>query len=56
MPNLETDVQDIHLKKLSLEESSVIALDEMGRRYEVDMGSGNVLKSNKKADDGKKNK
>jgi hypothetical protein len=50
VPNLETDVQDIHLKKLSLEGSSVIALDEMGRRYEVDIDSGNVLKSNKKAD------
>lgn len=47
---LETDVQDIHLKQLSLEDTSVIAIDEMGKRYEVDMGTGNLVKPSKPTD------
>lgn len=44
---LETDVQDIHLKKISLEEAKVIAVDEHGRSYELESSDGSLIKPTK---------
>lgn len=41
---METDVQDIHLKKMTLENSNIIAIDEQGRRYELDSSDGILIK------------
>jgi hypothetical protein len=42
--NLETDVQDIFLKTMIIEDYKVIAVDEMGRKYNIDLDSGELLK------------
>lgn len=40
--DMETDVQDIHLRKMTMEEAKVIAIDEHGRRYELEIGRAHV--------------
>lgn len=45
--NLETDVQDIFLKSMFIEDYKVIAIDEMGRKYEVELGTGELVKPQK---------
>lgn len=47
---LETDVQDIHLKTLRVAESNIIAVDEMGRTFEIDLDSGKLVKPVKPVD------
>jgi hypothetical protein len=42
--NMETDVQEIYLRSLLLEKNRIIAVDEHQQKYEVDFGSGKLLK------------
>lgn len=40
---LETDVQDIHLKSLKIEDNVVIATDEKGESYKLDLIYGTLI-------------
>ncbi len=42
--NLETDVQDIWLKKLTYNEDGIFAVDERGKTYQVDPSDGALMK------------
>lgn len=42
--NLETDVQDVWLKKLNLSQDGIMAVDEWGRSYQVDPTDGALMK------------
>lgn len=39
---LETDVQDVHLKSLSLVDTDILAVDELGRKYRIDIIDGSI--------------
>lgn len=41
---METDVQDIHLKSLEIDGAEIIAIDERGKSYRLDIVDGSLLK------------
>ncbi len=42
-PDLEKDVQEIHLKKMTLKNASISAIDEKGAVYVIDSQSGKLI-------------
>lgn len=44
IPNLESDVQDIWLRKLTVSQEGILAVDEYNRSYQVDPSDGALMK------------